>query len=203
MANEWFISDTHFSHAFVAGLRQGIAREDVTQKDISEHDERIIRAWNRVVQPEDIVWHLGDLAVIPVRRVAHLVERLAGRKRLILGNHDQAHPMFGSKSFDQFDDTLAAGFEWVGPFAHTGLDLGGQRHTRVALSHFPYRADREEGADPREMQWRLRDEGNLLIHGHLHSAEAMTSDREVHVGWDTWGRPVSRHEVAELFRAAH
>lgn len=201
MANEWFISDTHFSHAFVAGLRQGIAREDVTQKDISEHDERIIRAWNRVVQPEDIVWHLGDLAVKPVGRVAHLVARLAGRKRLILGNHDQAHPMFGSKSFDQFDDTLAAGFEWVGPFAHVGLDLGGTRHTRVALSHFPYGADREEKADPREMQWRLRDEGNLLIHGHLHSNEPMTSDREVHVGWDTWHRPVSRHEVAELFRS--
>lgn len=199
MANEWFISDTHFSHAFVAGLRQGIAPEDVTTRDVEAHDERIIRAWNRIVQPEDIVWHLGDLAVIPVRRVAHLVERLAGRKRLILGNHDQAHPMFGSKSFDQFDDTLSAGFEWAGPFAHVGLDLGERRQTRVALSHFPYAADR--GDDARETQWRLRDEGNLLIHGHLHSEQARTSDREVHVGWDSWHRPVSRHEVAELFRS--
>lgn len=199
MANEWFISDTHFSHAFVAGLRQGVAPEDVTTRDIEAHDERIIRAWNRIVQPEDIVWHLGDLAVVPVRRVAHLVHRLAGRKRLILGNHDQAHPMFGSKSIAQFSDTLDAGFEWAGPFAHVGLDLGERRQTRVALSHFPYAADR--GDDVREMQWRLRDEGNLLIHGHLHSEQARTSDREVHVGWDSWHRPVSRHEVAELFRS--
>lgn len=201
MANDWFVADTHFDHPYVAGLRQGIALEDVTDADVRAHDEAIIRAWNRVVQPEDIVWHLGDLSIKPVARVSHLVGCLNGRKRLVLGNHDQAHPMFGAKSFDQFVTTLAVGFEWAGPFAHVGLDLGGTRHTRVALSHFPYRADREEEADPRAMQWRLRDEGGLLIHGHLHSDEPMTSEREVHVGWDTWHRPVSRHEVAELFRS--
>lgn len=207
MPRTWFTSDTHFSHRYLVLLRGyapgAVSREDVTPEHVAAHDEAIIQSWNRVVAPEDTVWHLGDLANCPPRRVAHLVQRLHGHKRLVLGNHDQAHPAFGAKSFAAFRDTLTAGFEWAGPFATVKVPI--PKHAapsvppapvRAVLSHFPYLGDHTD--TPREMQWRLRDEGAVLIHGHTHARERMSSSREVHVGWDAWGRPVELNEIAGL-----
>lgn len=206
MPNTWFTSDTHFSHASMAARRgyapPGTPRGEVTAEQVAAHDEAIIAAWNRRVRPEDTVWHLGDLAVVPPRRVAHLVSRLRGRKRLVVGNHDQAHPAFGERSIQATRECLEAGFEWVGPVASVKVPAPPRpgenppKSPAVMLSHFPYLGDHTD--TPREMQWRLRDEGAPLIHGHLHSEVAMTSVREVHVGWDTWHRPVSIHEIGAL-----
>lgn len=200
MANTWFISDTHFRHRRAVADRLSIPIDEVTDADVSAHDEGIIRVCNRMIQPGDRVWHLGDVAIIPPRRFADLTRRLVGHWNLVPGNHDKAHPAFGESSVHHFSDTLDAGFQWISPFASVKIDLGSGRHTDVALSHFPYEDDHTDRA--RWSQWRLRDEGGLLIHGHLHSESAMTSPREVHVGWDTWHRPVSIHEVAELFSLA-
>lgn len=38
----------------------------------------------------------------------------------------------------------------------------------------------------RHMQWRLPNYGELLLHGHTHSTDAITSALELHVGWDAW-----------------
>lgn len=46
----------------------------------------MIERWNSVVKDEDIVYHLGDVGFAGVNR--HILPALKGRKRLILGNHD-------------------------------------------------------------------------------------------------------------------
>ncbi|WP_051265718.1 metallophosphoesterase family protein [Nakamurella lactea] len=49
------------------------------------------------------------------------------------------------------------------------------------------------------MEYRLRDEGNWLLHGHTHSSEKVTSSREIHVGLDAWDLgPVEVGAVAKL-----
>lgn len=57
---------------------------------LDEHDEAIIENWNKVVGPKDLVWHLGDVTMN--RNKMHLVGRLNGRKKLVMGNHD-VHPL--------------------------------------------------------------------------------------------------------------
>jgi calcineurin-like phosphoesterase family protein len=49
-------------------------------------DETMIERWNAKVQPQDTVYHLGDVVIN--KKYLHLVSRLNGRKILIRGNHD-------------------------------------------------------------------------------------------------------------------
>ena len=48
--------------------------------------EVMIDRWNSVVRPNDIIYHLGDFAF--GRHNIKIAERLNGKKRLIMGNHD-------------------------------------------------------------------------------------------------------------------
>ena len=53
-----------------------------------EHDEAIIKNWNEVVGPDDIVYHCGDLMLGDNAYGIECVKRLNGTIKLIRGNHD-------------------------------------------------------------------------------------------------------------------
>ena len=53
-----------------------------------EHDEAIIKNWNEVVGPDDIVYHMGDLMLGDNAHGIECVKRLNGHIKLIRGNHD-------------------------------------------------------------------------------------------------------------------
>jgi calcineurin-like phosphoesterase family protein len=176
----WFTSDLHFGHRFVAGLR-GF-------EDPDEHDAHLVEQWTRRVGKHDQVWVLGDLAVSSPTRALDLVQTLPGVKHLIAGNHDGCHPMHRD-SHRQQAKYLSA-FASVQAFARRRID-----GTEVMLSHFPYVKDRGEA---RYMQYRLRDEGAWLLHGHTHGPERQEG-REIHVGVDAWDfAPVPIHTVGAL-----
>lgn len=78
----YITSDTHFGHSNV------IKFENRPFKDKEEMDEKLIQNWNRVVQPEDLIFHLGDVFLSGAKRSECIASRLNGRKILILGNHD-------------------------------------------------------------------------------------------------------------------
>lgn len=195
----WFTSDWHLLHRRVAGLR-GFA-------SIDEHDQCLVDHYCQVVKPDDLVWMLGDLAPSSPAVALSVLDALPGRKRLVAGNHDGVHPMYR-----QAPNRMAAYaqvFEYVTLAQRTKV-MG----IEVLLSHFPYERDRE-GTEPRHTQWRLRDEGLPLLHGHTHGTERLTVTPvdqpgeyvnrkrvEVHVGLDAWGlRPVSDAEVFSLLNA--
>jgi calcineurin-like phosphoesterase family protein len=97
------ISDTHFSHANILTFCQSDGQK--VRPGFScfeEMDEYIVNKWNSVVKPHDKVYHLGD--VVMNKRYIDIVNRLNGRKRLIMGNHD----IFGFKFYaDYFDEVYA------------------------------------------------------------------------------------------------
>lgn len=82
MSRIFLTSDTHWGHWRI------LEYEAVNRPfhDITEHDEYLIARWNERVNDADTVWHLGD--VFFKKENAHLLHRLKGKKRLILGNHD-------------------------------------------------------------------------------------------------------------------
>lgn len=83
MERIFFISDTHFGH-------RNILKYDARPwSDIRQHDEDIINNWNRKVDKSDIVYHLGDLALVGRQRQNELIQQLNGRIFLIFGNHDK------------------------------------------------------------------------------------------------------------------
>jgi calcineurin-like phosphoesterase family protein len=100
--NRFVISDTHFGHTNSwekFKLPDGSPLRPFTSTE--EMDETMIERWNAKVQPQDTVYHLGDVVIN--KKYLHLVSRLNGRKILIRGNHD----IFGD------DDYYNVGFEQI------------------------------------------------------------------------------------------
>lgn len=90
MPNTFLISDTHFSHANILNFKESDGSPCRDFSSVQEMDETMVDNWNRVVKPEDKVYHLGDVCF----KNAHLeiLSRLNGTKVLIKGNHDNLKP---------------------------------------------------------------------------------------------------------------
>ena len=182
VSTAWFTSDTHFGHEKVAAER-GFSSS-------TAHDAHIIRTWNALVNDDDIVWHLGDVGLGPDHITLRCLKRLAGRKRLITGNHDALWPGHKNRPSAQFYREWLQVFESVQPFGVISLN-----NQRVMLSHFPYAGDHT--SEDRFTQFRLRDEGAPLLHGHIHQKKVHTGLWQVHVGWDAWEQPASMMDVSK------
>ena len=56
---------------------------------VEEMDEALMDNWNSVVKPGDKVYHLGDVTFGSKENyIKNIHKRLNGKKRLIVGNHD-------------------------------------------------------------------------------------------------------------------
>ncbi len=181
MSKIYLHADWHFNHEFVAGTRGFSSSE--------EHDERLLEDINATVTKRDVLWVLGDVFMGSISAGLEKVARINGTKRLVLGNHDAAHPMH-QRSAAQTRRFLEV-FDSV--HLHEELRLPGAR--KVLLSHFPYDGDHGDRED-RHRQWRLRDEGSWLVHGHVHD-EWVRRGRQLNVGVDIFARPRSAEEILE------
>lgn len=79
---KWFISDTHFSHNNIIRYT-GRPFESVHQMN-----ECLIENWNSHINPEDIVFFLGDFGLGSTDFLSSLCKQLHGNKICIRGNHD-------------------------------------------------------------------------------------------------------------------
>jgi calcineurin-like phosphoesterase family protein len=73
----WLIADTHWGHSMI----QKHCRRP------ADVDSRICTNWNRLIKPEDMVIHLGDVAFSFVN-LKKFLDGLNGVKILVCGNHD-------------------------------------------------------------------------------------------------------------------
>ncbi|MFT4085016.1 MAG: metallophosphoesterase family protein [Nocardioides sp.] len=194
----WFTADQHFGHARLLELS---AARGAAFPTVAEMDARLVHNWNSVVQPDDTVWVLGDFDMHGKDASLTLVEQLNGTKILVSGNHDScwAGVREGWKNRELYQ---SAGFVAVMDFAVTTLPpLRPQAPaTRVLMSHFPYAGDSQD--EDRYAQFRLRDEGIPLLHGHVHESfrERRTKKGTWHinVGVDWWDyAPVSADTLAQ------
>ena len=88
MAKTFLIGDTHFGHSNILTFKKKDGTMLREFENIHEHDERLIYNWNRVVSPEDKVYHLGDVGFKNFTYLELVLKRLNGSKVLIKGNHD-------------------------------------------------------------------------------------------------------------------
>lgn len=87
MSNVFLCSDNHFSHKNLLNFKRndGITPLRVFD-DVTHMNEYMVMMHNRVVQPNDRVYFLGDVAFH--KRDLEVLGRMNGRKVLIKGNHD-------------------------------------------------------------------------------------------------------------------
>lgn len=147
----WVISDTHFGHARVIEF----SKRPYSTAD--EMDEDMIARWNAVVQPNDIVWHLGDFSWHDKHRTIKIFNRLNGTINLIRGNHDQ-------KWID------SVGFNKISQYEELHHD-----GKYVILFHYPI-------AD-----WNGQYHGSYHLYGHVHGNMTQPNTRSQDVGVDVIG----------------
>jgi len=156
-------SDHHFSHK---NILRYCSRPFAT---IREHDEELIRRWNEVVKPQDVVWHLGDFALTTRAYTEDLVQnRLNGHIHLVAGGHDRRNII---------------GFESVSQIKAIKID-----GTMVVLCHYPLYS--WPGMN-KHMVWHL--------HGHVHNKYKLPRLNVLDVGVDGHNfTPIEWGNVKEL-----
>lgn len=193
----WFTSDTHFSHANILKYcnRPFYGTDHM--------DETLINNWNALVDTDDVVYHLGDVALGPIDSSLEKIKRLEGYKILVVGNHDRPFMRSGKPDANMWWDRYAGVFNEVVHWKGMLLDIGDGLET-VKLSHFPYDGDHSEV--DRYQDVRPKDIGTPLVHGHTHSNEKFSLSAkgtpQVHVGVDAWNFfPVSEEQVIEVLES--
>jgi calcineurin-like phosphoesterase family protein len=96
--NIFVISDTHFGHSKFLTFKD--VNDELIRKfsSVEEMDETMIENWNKVVKDKDIVYHCGDVYMNDGHKN---LARLKGRKRLVVGNHDNLKSEHLHKHFEK------------------------------------------------------------------------------------------------------
>jgi calcineurin-like phosphoesterase family protein len=134
----YFTSDTHFFH-------ENLRLHNRNQfSSIEEMNKALIDNWNRVVSPEDTVYHLGDLGWKTTHYVSQLyfvLKQLNGTKFLVKGNHDHTNVV-----------NLPC---WKCVYQYFELKY---KSTIVTLMHYPIAS------------WNRKEYGSFNFHGHTHGS---------------------------------
>lgn len=130
--------------------------------NIHEMHEKIISNWNSIISEKDIVYILGDVCMRNGKLAVNILERLKGRKRLIIGNHDKYKEL--KKFYDQF--------EFVDFYEEINY-LYNDKYYHIIMFHYPI------------MQWNRKHYGSILCYGHTHSNKQIITNRSIDVGLDT------------------
>jgi len=164
----WFTSDLHLGHANI------IKYCERPFADITAMDEGLIANWNARVKPGDVVYCIGDFALVrEPQQVLNYVRRLHGQIHLIHGNHDR---FVKQKRTDNYGFAEILTYKEIKP-----------TDTKIVLCHYAFKT------------WNGSHRGSWNLHGHSHGN--MPRDlkmRQLDVGVDVWNyRPISLEEVAE------
>lgn len=147
---------------------------DVNDMSIEETNEAIdimntyiIKNWNSEVSKDDTVFILGDVAMGQIKNSPPLIRQLNGNKILILGNHDKT-----LNKLIRNDETLSDLFVSVHDYYEYSHVYNGKK-VMMCMSHYPMRF------------WNSKNQGTLMLHGHLHGSHCDVPGRIKDVGMDT------------------
>jgi calcineurin-like phosphoesterase family protein len=185
MSKIFVTSDTHFGHdrEFLWGPR-GFTNS-------REHDEAIIKNWNEVVGPEDIVYHLGDVMLGDNAYGIECVKRLNGYITIIPGNHDTATRI---ELYKRLPNVTVVEFltDGLQPAAATMK----YKKYNFYLSHHPTMTSNLEKAPYLRMHL-------INLYGHTHQQKQFYNDTPFmfHVGLDSNNnKPVLLDDAIEIMK---
>lgn len=167
-------SDTHFGHKNILHLGKGRPFNDIL-----DHNETIIKNWNEVVKPTDMVYHLGDFAMgNNLKLLRDWLSRLNGQKHLILGNHDNR----------KMHSILLQEGLWcsIRDYHMIPITLENKTEIKLVLSHFPI------------LEFNGAWHSNVVhCYGHIHDIVSYDdvykklSFKAIHIGVDTSERIIN------------
>lgn len=189
---QFVTADTHFFDQNLLGIDDFAPRPFT---NVGAMNQAIIDHWNAKVQPNDIVYHLGDIAVYflkppkrAYRAIFELLKGLNGHLVLIKGNHDPRA---------LFKYLAAHNFEFGGYPKFEFHDVGKLikfDHRQYYMTHYPL--------------WLGIAPQIIDLHGHIHHY-SMPHKENINVGIDSpelayldhqvpFGAPLSMSEVEAM-----
>ncbi|MCH3922463.1 metallophosphoesterase [Limosilactobacillus sp.] len=189
---QFVTADTHFFHSDLLGIDDFAPRPF---PDVATMNQTIIDNWNAKVGEDDLVYHLGDIALYftkPARKsdeaVLEVLNQLHGHLVLVKGNHD-SRALFKYLAAHNYEFNGRPKFE----FHDVGV-LMKYDHRQYYLTHYPLML----GIAPQIIN----------LHGHIHHY-AVPVKENINVGVDSpefdylsakpaFGAPVNFHEVEEM-----
>lgn len=175
MSKIFFTSDHHFGHAnIIKFCNRPFA-------NVEEMNEIMIERWNEKVAPDDEVYHLGDVALTDKENLAAILDRLNGKKYLIVGNHEGAALQNRGK------------FKWVKEYHELKVKDPDCKNgvQRIILFHYAMRT------------WRGAGRGNWHLYGHSHgNLPDLEDSLSFDIGVDCHDfYPLSYEEVKTIMQA--
>ena len=143
MSEIFFTSDTHFCH------QPSFLWEPRGFNSVEEMNEELVERWNKVVKPEDEVYHLGDFALNDVDAAIPYINRLNGKIYWIIGNHDTAKKI--DKIMDDCDSIWNLGYAYQFKY---------NKKYSIYISHYPTLTS---NFDEKHFSRHV-----LSLHGHTH-----------------------------------
>jgi len=154
--NIFFISDLHISH------KNAIKYDKRPFESLEEMHVELIKNWNSVVGPDDVVYNLGDLSFGSDEITKWFLHSINGKINHVLGNHDKLEHI--SKFSARIDNIYDYGVEiWVDD---TETDDKSGKRTHIIMSHYPI------------LSWNRAHYGSVHLHGHSHNSLTKNRDYE-------------------------
>jgi calcineurin-like phosphoesterase family protein len=173
--NVFFTSDTHFQHKNI------IKYCNRPFKTVRDMDSAMVKNWNAVVGPDDVVFHGGDFCFGAKSSWAYLCDALNGIKYLAAGNHD------GNITPDKFVDV-----QHMFNIRIIGDEEIASDGQRITLCHYPM------------LSWYQSHRGAWQLYGHVHGGlsnkgDMKTTPNQLDVGVDVHNfTPISYQEVKTI-----
>jgi len=142
----FFTSDHHFGHKSI------LQHQAETRPFENTHEMNVVYTdiWNKTIDQDDVVYHLGDLCLGSLYNAKNYISRLNGVIKLIPGNHDRWIRDFSKRE----EDILSASghpLEILHNLYEVKID-----GIMTVLCHYPMRS------------WRASYHGTWHLYGHVH-----------------------------------
>lgn len=172
--NIHFVSDLHFLHRNIIKYNREYC------DNVDEMNELIVKEWNAVVKPNDLVFDLGDLSMGSMKLAKSLLIRLNGFIVHLKGNHN------GPKEYEFFAEDNPKQLFLDSPYLMTVLN-----GLKIVMCHYPL------------VSWDDMHKGSIHLYGHCHGSLGIADKlgKSLDVGIDnTYNRiqqlrPISLAEV--------
>lgn len=140
----YFISDTHFGHKNI------LTFDRRPWETVEEMDDCLIANWCRVVRADDVVYHLGDVAMWgnQTSPLGYL-HQLTGQIRIVPGNHDD----WLVAAADEVSSATGGRVQLLAPL----VEVKGVAHASLVLCHYALET------------WH-HSHKVIHLHGHTHPA---------------------------------
>jgi len=175
----WFTADTHFGHTNV------IKYCERPFSSVTDMDEALAENWNRAVNTNDTVYHLGDFTLAGKNVASVYFQRLNGKIYVVPGGHD--NKWLGK---DEYFTKSGHPVIILPPLYTLKTSLPEVEHPQlIVLCHYAMRV------------WDRSHYGSWHLYGHSHG-NLSPVENSLDVGVDCWEyQPISLATVCRKIGA--